>query len=195
MTWEENQYLIHYGIPNQKKGVRRFQNPDGSLTPAGRDRYGVMARRVAKKAVDTGNDLIRRSVGGDEKSAYAKNRVYKDQQKLEKAKQIKNDRRREKKVKKFTERIAAQKKMDKDLETYRNNTSTSKLVLQNLLMGKSTAHRYRNARAKGETNPIEAYKEANDPFRRMSANKRKYGKRIVYGDNSGEKFMIRLKNK
>lgn len=32
--------LSHYGIPKQKWGVRRFQNSDGSLTPAGRERYG-----------------------------------------------------------------------------------------------------------------------------------------------------------
>lgn len=32
-------YLIHHGIKGQKWGVRRFQNPDGSLTPAGRKRY------------------------------------------------------------------------------------------------------------------------------------------------------------
>lgn len=31
--------LIHYGIKNQKWGVRRFQNPDGTLTPAGKERY------------------------------------------------------------------------------------------------------------------------------------------------------------
>jgi len=33
--------LYHHGIKGQKWGVRRFQNPDGSLTPAGRERYGV----------------------------------------------------------------------------------------------------------------------------------------------------------
>jgi len=33
-------YLIHHGIKNQRWGVRRFQNPDGSLTPAGKRRYG-----------------------------------------------------------------------------------------------------------------------------------------------------------
>lgn len=32
--------LYHYGIPNMRWGQRRFQNPDGSLTPAGRERYG-----------------------------------------------------------------------------------------------------------------------------------------------------------
>ena len=41
MTWEENQYLIHYGIKGQKKGHRRFQNEDGSLTPEGKERYGI----------------------------------------------------------------------------------------------------------------------------------------------------------
>jgi len=32
-------YLAHYGIKDMKWGVRRFQNPDGSLTPEGRARY------------------------------------------------------------------------------------------------------------------------------------------------------------
>lgn len=36
---EHYTYLAHYGIPDQKWGVRRFQNPDGSLTPEGRARY------------------------------------------------------------------------------------------------------------------------------------------------------------
>lgn len=31
--------LQHYGIRGMKWGVRRFQNPDGSLTPAGKERY------------------------------------------------------------------------------------------------------------------------------------------------------------
>ena len=36
-----NGELYHYGIKGMKKGHRRFQNPDGSLTPAGEKRYGV----------------------------------------------------------------------------------------------------------------------------------------------------------
>lgn len=32
-------YLIHYGIKGQKKGNRRFQYEDGTLTPEGKIRY------------------------------------------------------------------------------------------------------------------------------------------------------------
>lgn len=36
----ENNELSHHGIKDQRWGVRRFQNRDGSLTPEGRKRYG-----------------------------------------------------------------------------------------------------------------------------------------------------------
>lgn len=34
-------YLAHHGILGQKWGVRRYQNTDGSLTEAGKKRYGA----------------------------------------------------------------------------------------------------------------------------------------------------------
>lgn len=42
--------LYHHGIKGQKWGVRRYQNDDGSLTSAGKQRYGSVGDRV-KKAI------------------------------------------------------------------------------------------------------------------------------------------------
>jgi hypothetical protein len=57
----DNDELRHWGIPNMKWGLRRFQNEDGSLTPEGRERYRknksngrtkVNAKQVLKKDND-----------------------------------------------------------------------------------------------------------------------------------------------
>lgn len=42
MTYEHSDnYLIHHGVKGQKRGFRRYQNEDGSLTAEGREHYGV----------------------------------------------------------------------------------------------------------------------------------------------------------
>lgn len=41
--------LYHFGIKGQKWGIRRYQNTDGSLTSAGKKRYGKKTYRKASK--------------------------------------------------------------------------------------------------------------------------------------------------
>ena len=49
---DNSAFLQHYGIKGQKWGERRFQNEDGSLTEAGRDRYRVgEAREKERKEI------------------------------------------------------------------------------------------------------------------------------------------------
>lgn len=45
-------YLYHHGIKGQKWGVRRFQNEDRTLTPAGKERYGRNKTESTNSKID-----------------------------------------------------------------------------------------------------------------------------------------------
>ena len=44
----EGAYLAHHGVKNQRWGVRRFQNPDGSLTEEGKRRIKTLHSKSDK---------------------------------------------------------------------------------------------------------------------------------------------------
>lgn len=61
-------YLCHYGIKGQRHGVRRFQYEDGSLTPAGKERYA----KYTEKTLDASADLVGAS------GEFTKNQLKRD---------------------------------------------------------------------------------------------------------------------
>ena len=51
-NYVQSNELYHYGIRGQRWGIRRFQNPDGSLTPAGRKRVARNDYELERMTID-----------------------------------------------------------------------------------------------------------------------------------------------
>lgn len=90
-----NVYLAHHGIKGQKWGERKYQYKDGSLTPEGRKRYGVLGSTKAyihqrqknvekfyKESKGLGDDKLRSQMTKKERDIYDKaDAAYKKRQK------------------------------------------------------------------------------------------------------------------
>lgn len=70
--------LYHHGIKGMKWGVRRYQNPDGTLTEAGKKRSEREARKAVKKDREWANK--NRSLLSDEELNARINRLQREKQ-------------------------------------------------------------------------------------------------------------------
>lgn len=77
--------LYHFGVKGMRWGVRRYQNADGSLTPAGQKRYAKQLKKEFKKGYDAAHpfntsekyksklgDLVRKHISNDDKERIVK---------------------------------------------------------------------------------------------------------------------------
>lgn len=74
----DEDYLAHHGILGMKWGVRRYQNPDGSLTEAGKKHYDKEQRKAVAK--DRKEASKNRSLLSDEELNQRVNRLQKEKQ-------------------------------------------------------------------------------------------------------------------
>lgn len=111
--------LYHYGIKRQRWGVRRFQNPDGTLTAAGKRRYGTLEiHDDVKKAYELGR-----------KGTIEANAAYKATVKAQKS--------ADRYAKKPTEKRLAKKDLDESVanrlnEMYKNTKNEAQNHVQQL---------------------------------------------------------------
>lgn len=115
--------LMHYGITGQHWGVRNYQNEDGSLTPAGKERYSVGAST------------------SDPKKDIKVTRAMKSQYRLKKnldqpiREKIKKEKEQGKQPNKYRQRMEEKyreqgfSKEDAEIEAYRSNERRKKVQI------------------------------------------------------------------
>lgn len=147
-------YLAHHGIKGMKWGVRRYQNPDGSLTSAGRLRYDVDGTRLTRAASKHMRKAAKYQQYYDEDSARTKKLNARDKKNgTYTAEKARFRREADNEWKEFrdveTRRAKRTQEYHNNAVKYWNNLSTGKKVGTVLLYGPWGAQSYVAAKGHG----------------------------------------------
>lgn len=74
-AWRKELYLAHHGILGMKWGIRRYQNPDGSLTAEGKLRYGSTTPGDEKNANKINQNIMKAAEKGERSQSLRKAHV------------------------------------------------------------------------------------------------------------------------
>lgn len=129
--------LQHHGIKGQKWGIRRYQNGDGSLTTAGRERYGQLGE---KKYFDRTRDE-RREYREFKKADRRERKLEKYRDELMKDTRKDNDKISENRYKRMT-----LNELEKTKSGKKSMAKGKRLVAEATLIGVGTLLMYNNGK-------------------------------------------------
>ena len=118
-------HLAHYGVLGMKWGVRRYENPDGTLTAKGRARYGEQGKYTYTSASTRRLQKRADRLSGKADRAAAKG-------KFEKAVRLHAD------AEAKREKVERSKEMDSRMEQYARSVTTGGNILSRMLTNVGT---------------------------------------------------------